>query len=445
VTDLLSIGASGVRAYQTALGTTSENIANAATPGYSKRSVTMSELAAPAVPMTKIANGDGVIVSGVTRSADDLRAAAVRSSGADLAKSEASATWLERIDSALGGNALGDRLTSFFNASTALAADASSLAARSTMVEAAQSVANAFSSTGSALDAAASDLDISAETAVDQLNSQSAALAKVNAALGRATSGSASAASLLDQRDQILESMSAISDLTVSYDSAGRASVRAGDASGPLLVQGDSAATVTYVRSGGNVSYAAHRDGETSAVLPNGGALAGFAEAAQRIDDARTAIDDQARAFAEGVNAVQAAGEDLNGAAGEPMFTIGDPASQLTLALTDPRGIAAASVGGGTRSNANLDGLTTLRNTGNVEGAITDLTAANGAALAARRQVAEAQTTIRDNAVAARDSVSGVNTDEEAVDLLRFQQAYQASSRVIQVARDTFQSILDIR
>ncbi|MGL4301482.1 MAG: flagellar basal body rod C-terminal domain-containing protein, partial [Sphingomonas sp.] len=51
---------------------------------------------------------------------------------------------------------------------------------------------------------------------------------------------------------------------------------------------------------------------------------------------------------------------------------------------------------------------------------------------------------IRDNAVAARDAVSGVNLDSEAVDLLRFQQAYQASSRVIQVARDTLQSILDI-
>jgi flagellar hook-associated protein 1 FlgK len=41
--------------------------------------------------------------------------------------------------------------------------------------------------------------------------------------------------------------------------------------------------------------------------------------------------------------------------------------------------------------------------------------------------------------------VSGVNIDEEAVDLMRFQQAYQASTRVIQIARETLQSILDIR
>ncbi|WP_425529953.1 flagellar basal body rod C-terminal domain-containing protein [Stenotrophomonas maltophilia] len=38
-----------------------------------------------------------------------------------------------------------------------------------------------------------------------------------------------------------------------------------------------------------------------------------------------------------------------------------------------------------------------------------------------------------------------MNIDEEAVDLMRFQQAYQASTRVIQIARETLQSILDIR
>ncbi len=59
--------------------------------------------------------------------------------------------------------------------------------------------------------------------------------------------------------------------------------------------------------------------------------------------------------------------------------------------------------------------------------------------------MAEAQSSIRDGTIAARDAVSGVNLDNEAVDLLRFQQAYQASSRVIQVARETLQSILNIQ
>jgi flagellar hook-associated protein 1 FlgK len=47
--------------------------------------------------------------------------------------------------------------------------------------------------------------------------------------------------------------------------------------------------------------------------------------------------------------------------------------------------------------------------------------------------------------VSSRDALSGVDLDTEAVDLMRFQQAYAATSRVIQVARDTIQSIIDIR
>jgi flagellar hook-associated protein 1 FlgK len=70
---------------------------------------------------------------------------------------------------------------------------------------------------------------------------------------------------------------------------------------------------------------------------------------------------------------------------------------------------------------------------------------ANAANLESRKTLADAKLAIRDGAVAARDAVSGVNLDHEATELLRFQQAFSASSRVIQVARDIFQSILDIR
>ena len=69
----------------------------------------------------------------------------------------------------------------------------------------------------------------------------------------------------------------------------------------------------------------------------------------------------------------------------------------------------------------------------------------NAAALAARKSVAEAQGAIRDNAITSRDAITGVNLDDEAVDLMRFQQAYQASARVVQVAREIFQSILTIQ
>jgi flagellar hook-associated protein 1 FlgK len=57
----------------------------------------------------------------------------------------------------------------------------------------------------------------------------------------------------------------------------------------------------------------------------------------------------------------------------------------------------------------------------------------------------EALTVVHDQAVAARDQVSGVSLDEEAANLIRFQQAYQASAKVMQVAGTLFDAVLAVR
>lgn len=443
MTDMLSIGASGVRAYQTALTTTSENIANAGTAGYSRRVASTREVAAPGDAAGRTLNGLGVTVSGVTRTGSDLRNAEVRAAGSDLARSEAGIVWLDRIESALTGNKLDERMTAFFNAATALAADPSASAPRATFLQAAATLAHSFTATAGAIDGATADLDGTAEAAVADLNTLSASLAKVNASLGRTAQGGSAQAALLDERDRLLDSMAALTDVSASFDAAGRATVRAGGG-GPLLVQGDQAAIATYARSEGAVSFAVYGIEGSQALSPNGGALAGVAEGAARLADAKAALDTLAIDFAEGVNAVQASGADLNGAAGGAMFAA-TGARDFELVLTDPRGIAAAAPGEGERGNGNLNALATLRRDEGFESQVTTLTTGNASALAGRRAIAEVQSTIRGNAVAARDSVTGVNVDEEAVDLIRFQQAYQASSRVIQVARETLQTLFDIR
>lgn len=446
MSDMLSIGASSLRAYQAALTTTSENIANAGNAGYSRRTAPVREVVAPAGIITGSAQGMGVVVTGIARAADIYKTAEVRTATAELARTETGATWLQRIEDSLSGNQLGGRLTAFFNAARAVAADPASLAPRATMIEAASSVASSFAATGKALDSAMADLDASASAAASQLNGLAQALGKVNAGLGRSAPGTSGQAALLDQRDRLLEEMSVLTDVSVTTDQAGRALVRVGGVAGPVLVEGENAGAVSYARSdAGLVAYAVHFQGQSNAVFPSGGALAGFAEGAQRIADAHAEIGQLATAFANGVNAVQAAGDDLQGNNGASMFAISDPASQLTLVLDDPRGIAAAATGAGVRDNSNLAGFEALRNAGRFEDGVSSLTTANAAALSARTTVAAAQSAMRDSAIAERTAATGVNIDEEAVDLIRFQQAYQASTRVIQVARETLQSILDIR
>src|SRR3546814_20582369 len=95
--------------------------------------------------------------------------------------------------------------------------------------------AYAFKGTASQLGQLGRDLDATAGNAVTTLNDLATGLARINDGLSRATPGSTGSAQLLDQRDQILEQMSALSDISVTMDVAGRATVKLGSASGPVF------------------------------------------------------------------------------------------------------------------------------------------------------------------------------------------------------------------
>ena len=445
MSDLLSIGATGVRAYQGALTTVGDNIANTGVAGYSRRTVNLAEITSVNGLSGRRARGHGVVVTGVSRAADAYRSAAVRNAGADLARTEAGNVWLDRIQSALTGSSLGDRLTSFFGAAQSLAADPTSEPQRAVLLENAKTLASSFTATGMQLDTAVSELDETATQAVAKLDSLAGALAKVNDGLARAPTGSASAAQLGDQRDQLLEQMSALTDVDSKTDEIGRATVRLGGASGPVLVAGAEAGHVSYHRAGGAVTFGVSRAGVLNSFTPIGGALAGMTEGASRLTDTRASLNALAGDFVDEVNAIQAGGRDLDGRAGAALFAAGATPTDLSVTLSDPRGVAAAAVGGGARDPSNLAVLQSMRGAHGWEAGATALVSGNAAALEQRKLVADAQASIRDGAVTARDGVSAVDLDGEAVELLRFQQAYQASSRVIQVARETMQTLLDIR
>lgn len=447
MSDLLSIGASGLRAYQSALTTVSDNIANASTPGYARRTVQLAENASTngALAQERSTVGNGVAVLGVRRLSEDLRNSAVRSTGADLAKTQSGITWLSRIQDALTGNQLGSRISEFFNAAKGVAADPTSSPARTSYLEAGTSIATAFQTTVRSLDQVTVDLDATAQSAIDQVNRLGVTIAKVNEGLGRAQPGTTAQAQLLDQRDKALEELSAISDVAVTYNEGGRVDVALGGVNGAKLVSGVTSGTASYVRNAaGTVSFAMLLNGQPNAITPNGGALAGIVEGAQRIADARNKLGDIANSFVTGVNQVQSQGDDLDGNPGQPMFTQTSDPAVFSLALTSWRGVAAAGAGKGPRDNSNIIALQNLRSSGGFEADATSLVSDNAATLSGRQQVADAQGAIHDGAVNARDAISGVNLDTEGVELLRFQQAYQASARVIQVARETLQSLLSV-
>ena len=455
MSDLLAIGASGVRAYQTALATVGENIANVGSTGYTRRTVRLDEVPGGSGTVNQYGAGNGVNLTGIARASDTYSSAALRASTSDLSRTTQGADWLDRIDGALKGNALTTRVTSFFTAAQGLAGEPNSTALRTSMLSAAGSAAVAFTATGKAFDQIDADLASAGGQAAVGLTSLGVSLAQVNEGLGRAFPGSTAAAQLMDQRDTILGQMSQTVDVGATFDQLGRTTVTLAGSSGPPFVKGTSSGTASYVRDGnGAASFSYVVDGLATQIAPGGGQLAGIVDGAQRVAANREALNGVATEFVQAVNDNQAAGRDQKGAVGATLFqaTPGSPTRISIAAGFDGSMIAAAQAptpdlpaGGGPRDATNLATLEKTRNSKGFEATLATLVTDNATTLKQKNTIADAQTAIRDGAATALSTATGVNLDSEAVDLMRFQQAYSASSRVIQVARETMQSILDIR
>lgn len=531
MSDLLSIASTGVRAYQTAMNVVGENIANATTKGYVRRDPRLTEAAAGAGRNILVNNyriGQGVQANTIDRPWDEFRAADVRTNTAEAGRTGSTIAWLERIEKTLSGINIAASMTRFFNAAEGVASDPTGIAPRTAMLDAAGGVAAAFTATSKSLATIDGDLRASAAIAVEQLNNFAKGLVEANIGLSRTRPGSNEQAQLLDQRDRMLDEISALASIDVQIDPQGIATVRFNDGNGPLLVKGPVANGVGVDFNASGTMALMHDI--FNAPLPlqlKGGSIAGLAEAGNRLADLRANITNLAAGFASGVNAVQAAGIDLDGQPGVPLLDASAGDGTLAVATIGARqiaaarawtvtpatgnggatsGLTAASVAGGTplantritvsggmltaidpvtnsvigtaaympgapvnlaglsltlsgtpadgdsytvaatragsRDNGNLAGLAALRASGRFEGQANDMVTANASALSAKRQVADAQAVMLEGSLAARDALSGVNLDNEAVELMRFQQAYQASSRIIQVARDTFESLL---
>jgi len=441
MTDLMSIGASGLRAYRDALGTTSDNIANAQTAGYVRRSTRLAEAAGSgdmALYRAQISPG-GVLVDGVQRSVDEWLVEDSRTSLSGAGRSSARLQWLQAGERALddGSNGVGQSLTAMFNAADTLAADPSNPAWRLSFLQSVSNAADAFKTTASQLKSVSDGIATAAQSAVDQANSDVAALQRVNEALLRARGGSTNQAALMDERDRLLDSLSSGIPISVSLDTHGVATVRVGGSGGPTLLAGPSSS---------QLAVATAADGTLSltlggaAIAPASGSLSGLVAAASTIAGERTSLDQLAGQFAAQLNAAHQAGTDANGQPGGPLVSFGGTAASLAALSLSPDQVATADA---TSDNGNILSFSALRGAGGSEQGWAQMVAAHAQTVSAAKAQDSAASTRRDGALAARAELSGVDLDHEAAELLRFQQAYEGSARVIQVARDTFQSILN--
>lgn len=446
--DLLSIAASGARAARGALDVTAQNIANAASDGYVRRTARMEEVSAAGGQMRM---GDlslsGVRITGIHRNADMFRQAEVRRSTSDASRGAAELAGLQNIEASVEQAGVFNAIVEFEASLQQLTADPVDLSLRAEVLANGQAMANKFNIAASSLASAGDGMRFNAQAGVDQANVIGPELARVSLRLARAGAESSDRATLQDQRDLLLEKLSAITDIATSFNGDGSVAVSVGGSgsSQPFVVGGSSALIVMATAGDGTVSFTAGGN----AFTPAGGALAGNAGALAEVASTRTRLNGLADNVAALVNTAQTGGAALNGSAGLPMFAgtgTGNGAAGIALAFTDGALIATAPGGSlpGSRNAGALDGLRQALESGGVAQGANSLLFDVSSKVAGRKITQDALDSIASAARVSLEEQSGVDLDAEAANLIRFQQAFQASGRAMQVATDIFDTLLGI-
>jgi len=442
VSDLLNIGKSGLMAYARSIETVSHNIANAENPDYVRRSTLLTDATVTRGlnPLYTAASGlSGVRVNGTVRSSDEFLEAQVRQTGAARVRSETQVTWLERIEVGLdnAGENVGSTATRFFSRGEELAAAPYDTALRLTFLTDLESTASAFRNTASNLQLVVDQTAQNATLQADELNSALDFLAKINLDLTRTQPGTDAQAGLLDSRDAALAAITEKLDVGISLAGNGVATITF---DGVPLVTNGVAATVG-LSTNPDASFTVLVNGSATR-SPANGTLAGLSRASAIAQQRLTDLDTLAGQFVSDVNTWHANGRTDANAPGGALLSLSGGAATMAVTTQNIADLALATSDG--TPNGNLLGLAALRGTGGTETSWNNYLAGHANALAAARNESSAAAALDRNARGARDSNARVDLDREAADLIRLQQAYEASARVIQVARETVQSILAI-
>lgn len=443
MSDLFIIGASGTRAYRSAMAAIAENISNASTEGYARRSVTTIESGASTATMSLYisrANFGGTQVAGVNRASDPYLDASVRNTGMALGSATSRLRWLSDAENAMNDSStgVGQLMTGMFQNMEKLAASPTDTSLRVTTLDSISRVAQAFNQTATDLKTVSEGIATEAKASVATINQSLDALADINNSLLRAQPGTSAYAQLLDSRDSALQTLSQNMNITVSFGANDSAIVSFGD---QTLVSGNAATNVSLTaNSNGTLSFGL-ADG-TALGAPANGTLGGLFSAANTVTQRRTSLDTLAAQFTTDVNAWHAQGVTDGGTAGTALLS-GTTAASLAALVTDPAQLATRSSDGTLNGNL-LTVSSVLRGNGSVEQNWTSIIAQQATLLSSTKAEFDTATSRNDQAVAAREAVSGVDLDLEAADLLRIQQAYSASAKILQVAKETLDSIMNI-
>ena len=454
----IEIGRTGLAAAQVGQDVTGHNIANAGTEGYSVQSVDQvaTDLIASADHHTLPAGealGTGVAISRIQRARDQFLDTQVRGATAGQNYQSSLQGALDQVDAAFGepsSTGLNSALSAFFNGFHDLANNPNDLGIRATTVQKGDALAQVFQGVQQRLTSLGTTLTQHVATDIHSLNDYGHQIAGLNIAIQQESAAGHPVNGLLDQRDLLLDKVSGLANITTQANKDGTVNVVIGS---QALVVGTDAYTVTQgsLTAGGDL-----KQGDLAGLIAGQGEVGGY----------QGKLDTLAASLTAQVNSVHKGGAGLDGTTGLDFFTVTAGKEASTIAVnpvleSHPEQLASAALPvppasaippQGDAANATLlaalkdktdttpgDALYNTTLQGFYQQTVSD---AGGRAASAKSASASAGATLT-QLTQQRSSVTGVSTDSEMVNMLKYQRAYQASARVVQTMDDMVGTLIN--
>jgi flagellar hook-associated protein 1 FlgK len=448
---------SGALAAQVALSAASQNVANLQTKGYTRQAALLSAIGPDAGNRSA---GNGVQVTSLLRFSDGYKNQQMWRAAADLGAHSQSQPYLSQLERVMGDDAssLSGGIDKFFQSLNAVAGvDPTSTPLRQQVLTAAGLLSQRFDSLNNVFNGQLQSVSQQRSAIVAAANADIANIAALNLKISHANATGASSSALVDARDLAIDDLAGKMGLEVSDQPDGTRNVSL--KTGQSLVIGGVAGKLgasTGVAGGQQftLEIASTTFGVDAAAL--GGQLGGLTRYEQEILlPLQQGVSDIAEQLANKVNAQLTAGFTMAGNPGKPLFvfTPGGNSNLLKVAPGFLTADLAFSSDGTPGDSGNLQKLVALKGqainvttlgTVLVGDADTQLVGKLGVDSQQNQAALSTADAVRNQATEDWQSTSGVNQDEEAVNLVEYQKMYQANMKVMSVANALFDATLQM-
>jgi flagellar hook-associated protein 1 FlgK len=446
---------SGALAAQAALNTVSQNIANSQTKGYTRQGVLLAASASD--PGTKSA-GNGVQIGSLLRFSDSYKSQQMWRAASELGSHSQTQPYLTQLEKVMSDDksSLSYGIDNFFKALNAAGVDPTSTPLRQQVITAADSMSQQFNSIYNVTANQLISVQQQQWAILPSLNESLAGIAALNQQIIEVGSAGTNTSALIDKREQLIDGVASQVAIEVINNPDGSASVSL--KSGQPLVVTNLAAKVAFETTSGTqvltLTFA-----NTKFKLDDtkvGGQLGGLGDyKLNTLLPLQKSIADIAEQMSQKINDQLAAGYKDGTTLGTPLLEFNPASATGLLQITAgfQTGDLAFSSDGTPGDSGNLQKLIdikgqpiTLASIGSVllGDADTQLVGKLGIDSQQNQSQLGTATTIRQQSEDDWKSTSAVNTDEEAINLVEFQNMYQANMKVIAVANTLFDSTLQM-